>query len=250
MTEVVETALPALALRSPSHSRKRPLTEDDDLSDSTTLDNPVSTPKQAGGKRKIDIHYIQDKSKRHITFSKRKAGLLKKASELATLTNSELMLVICSPHGHTYSFATHKFQPILKQNPGKELIQACVQKRPDDSLGDEQLSESLNTSLLEPVEYSPITLGPIIEESSSFQPLLMTTESSLSTHFSLSETSLDMNTVFSQERIPSNSSSMSLFSHSSQLSSDSSTLTNLSDSLPLVSSIFTFYFYTFIVFNC
>ena len=31
------------------------------------------------GRRKIRIEYISDKSRRHITFSKRKAGIMKKA---------------------------------------------------------------------------------------------------------------------------------------------------------------------------
>lgn len=30
------------------------------------------------GRRKIQIAYIEDKSRRHITFSKRKAGIMKK----------------------------------------------------------------------------------------------------------------------------------------------------------------------------
>lgn len=33
------------------------------------------------GRRKIQIAYIEDKSRRHITFSKRKAGIMKKVSE-------------------------------------------------------------------------------------------------------------------------------------------------------------------------
>lgn len=32
------------------------------------------------GRRKIDIEYIEDKSKRHVSFTKRKAGLMKKVS--------------------------------------------------------------------------------------------------------------------------------------------------------------------------
>lgn len=32
-------------------------------------------------RRKIEIKFIQDKSRRHITFSKRKAGIMKKVSE-------------------------------------------------------------------------------------------------------------------------------------------------------------------------
>ena len=38
-------------------------------------------------RRKIDIKFIQDKSRRHITFSKRKAGIMKKVSA-SSLSNS------------------------------------------------------------------------------------------------------------------------------------------------------------------
>jgi MADS-box transcription factor len=50
--------------------RARPNGDDDDDDD------------EKGGKerRKIDIKFIQDKSRRHITFSKRKAGIMKKVS--------------------------------------------------------------------------------------------------------------------------------------------------------------------------
>ena len=36
-------------------------------------------------RRKIDIKFIQDKSRRHITFSKRKAGIMKKVRETRSL---------------------------------------------------------------------------------------------------------------------------------------------------------------------
>jgi pheromone receptor transcription factor len=35
-------------------------------------------------RRKIEIKFIQDKSRRHITFSKRKAGIMKKVSPVAS----------------------------------------------------------------------------------------------------------------------------------------------------------------------
>jgi hypothetical protein len=34
-----------------------------------------------GGRRKINIEFIENKSRRHVTFSKRKAGLIKKVGE-------------------------------------------------------------------------------------------------------------------------------------------------------------------------
>lgn len=50
--------------------------EDDDDDDEEEEDAP-KTGKRAG-RRKIKIEYIEDKSRRHITFSKRKSGIMKK----------------------------------------------------------------------------------------------------------------------------------------------------------------------------
>lgn len=50
----------------------------DELEDSDD-ERPRGDGKRAG-RRKIRIEYIGDKSRRHITFSKRKAGIMKKVS--------------------------------------------------------------------------------------------------------------------------------------------------------------------------
>lgn len=50
----------------------------DELEDSDD-DAPRSGEKRSG-RRKIKIEYIEDKSRRHITFSKRKAGIMKKVT--------------------------------------------------------------------------------------------------------------------------------------------------------------------------
>lgn len=50
--------------------RPRPAQDDDDDDDD----------KPGRERRKIEIKFIQDKSRRHITFSKRKAGIMKKVS--------------------------------------------------------------------------------------------------------------------------------------------------------------------------
>lgn len=59
--------------------RSRPNNEDDD-------DDEDNKPGRE--RRKIEIKFIQDKSRRHITFSKRKAGIMKKvrSSSLFFLT--------------------------------------------------------------------------------------------------------------------------------------------------------------------
>jgi MADS-box transcription factor len=51
--------------------RQRPSTADDDDDDDD---------KPGRERRKIEIKFITDKSRRHITFSKRKAGIMKKVS--------------------------------------------------------------------------------------------------------------------------------------------------------------------------
>jgi len=78
------------------------------------------------GKRKINIEFIEDKSRRHITFSKRKAGIMKKAYELSTLTGTQVLLLVASETGHVYTFATPKLQPLITKPEGKNLIQACL----------------------------------------------------------------------------------------------------------------------------
>jgi pheromone receptor transcription factor len=44
-------------------------------------------------RRKIKIEYIEDKSRRHITFSKRKAGIMKKVGFLRLSESSEYSFI-------------------------------------------------------------------------------------------------------------------------------------------------------------
>ncbi|ORX52789.1 SRF-TF-domain-containing protein [Hesseltinella vesiculosa] len=96
------------------------LTAEDDDSD----DN--KKPGKRNGRRKIKIEYIEDKTKRHITFSKRKAGIMKKAYELSTLTGTQVLLLVVSETGLVYTFTTPKLQPLVTQPEGKNLIQTCL----------------------------------------------------------------------------------------------------------------------------
>ncbi|KAK3954559.1 SRF-type transcription factor (DNA-binding and dimerization domain)-domain-containing protein [Pseudoneurospora amorphoporcata] len=97
--------------------RARPATADDDDDDD-----------EKGGRerRKIEIKFISDKSRRHITFSKRKAGIMKKAYELSVLTGTQVLLLVVSETGLVYTFTTPKLQPLVTKAEGKNLIQACL----------------------------------------------------------------------------------------------------------------------------
>ncbi|KAJ9155475.1 SRF-type transcription factor [Pleurostoma richardsiae] len=107
--------------------RPRPSTADDDDDDD-----------EKGGRerRKIEIKFISDKSRRHITFSKRKAGIMKKAYELSVLTGTQVLLLVVSETGLVYTFTTPKLQPLVTKAEGKNLIQACL-NAPEPNPGNE-----------------------------------------------------------------------------------------------------------------
>ena len=102
--------------------------------------------KKTKGRVKIETKYIQNKLRRYTTFSKRKAGIMKKvcffsclksfirsvkisslkAYELSVLTGTQVMLLVASETGHVYTFATKKLQPMITSETGKNLIRACL----------------------------------------------------------------------------------------------------------------------------
>lgn len=51
---------------------------------------------EKGGRerRKIEIKFIQDKSRRHITFSKRKAGIMKKVGSSHRASNHTILTIV------------------------------------------------------------------------------------------------------------------------------------------------------------
>ena len=102
--------------------------DDDEAEAEAAEDGPWSllqrSPPGGHGRRKIEIEYIEDKIRRHITFSKRKAGISKKAYELSRLTGAQVLLLISSERGQIYSFATPKLQPVRRAPRGDTLPRA------------------------------------------------------------------------------------------------------------------------------
>ncbi|KAK4999334.1 transcription factor of the MADS box [Elasticomyces elasticus] len=105
-----------------SRGIKRPRTSTANAAD----DDDDDDDKPGRERRKIEIKFIQDKSRRHITFSKRKAGIMKKAYELSVLTGTQVLLLVVSETGLVYTFTTPKLQPLVTKPEGKNLIQACL----------------------------------------------------------------------------------------------------------------------------
>jgi hypothetical protein len=59
-----------------------------------------------GKRRKIPMQFIEDSTKRSVTGSKRRAGVLKKIRQLNTLTGSSSLFVMITLNGKMYTFAS------------------------------------------------------------------------------------------------------------------------------------------------
>ncbi|CAF3299894.1 unnamed protein product [Rotaria socialis] len=101
--------------------------------------------KKTLGRVKIKMAYIDNKIRRYTTFSKRKTGIMKKAYELATLTGTEVMLLVASETGHVYTYATAKLQPMITSETGKALIQTCLAK--DEPIIEQVIDTPTTTTL-------------------------------------------------------------------------------------------------------
>ncbi|CAA0832345.1 AGAMOUS-like 29 [Striga hermonthica] len=65
---------------------------------------PPQGRKKSQGRRKIEMKLIADDNARTVTFSKRRAGLFKKATELSILCGAHIAIIIFSLRGRAYSF--------------------------------------------------------------------------------------------------------------------------------------------------
>ncbi|CAN8303622.1 unnamed protein product [Cochlearia groenlandica] len=69
------------------------------------------------GRRKIAIEKIKDRANLQVTFSKRRDGLFKKASELCTLCDAQVALIVFSPGQKVFSFGHPNVYSLLDRFP-------------------------------------------------------------------------------------------------------------------------------------
>ncbi|XP_039134136.1 MADS-box protein SOC1-like [Dioscorea cayenensis subsp. rotundata] len=67
------------------------------------------------GRGKTEMKRIENATSRQVTFSKRRNGLLKKAFELSVLCDAEVALVVFSPRGKLYEFASSSMQETINR---------------------------------------------------------------------------------------------------------------------------------------
>ncbi|KAG6436301.1 hypothetical protein SASPL_101195 [Salvia splendens] len=74
--------------------------------------------KKTQGKKKIEIKKIESLSNRRVTFSKRRLGLFKKASELCLLCETEIAIIVQSLGKHVHSFGHNSTDAVIDRYLG------------------------------------------------------------------------------------------------------------------------------------
>lgn len=69
--------------------------------------------KNTKGRQKIEMKKIEDEAHRLVSFSKRRSGIYKKASELRILCGVEVAFFVFSPSGKPYTFATSSIHSVM-----------------------------------------------------------------------------------------------------------------------------------------
>ncbi|XP_021804143.1 MADS-box protein FLOWERING LOCUS C-like [Prunus avium] len=67
------------------------------------------------GKKKISIEKIENKQSRLVTFSRRRNGLFKKAKDFSNLSGSSVAILVISPAGRRYTYASPSFDSVVDQ---------------------------------------------------------------------------------------------------------------------------------------
>ncbi|OEL20482.1 hypothetical protein BAE44_0018502 [Dichanthelium oligosanthes] len=76
---------------------------------------PRGTGRTSQGRKRIDIAFIKDPARRMVTFSKRKSGLLNKASELSLLCGARVAVIVFSAAGRPFEFGSPSLDHVLRR---------------------------------------------------------------------------------------------------------------------------------------
>ncbi|KAK6124082.1 hypothetical protein DH2020_042167 [Rehmannia glutinosa] len=71
------------------------------------------TEKKTMGRRKIEIRKIEKKTSLQVTFTKRRTGLFRKASELCVLCGAEIAILVQSPADKIFAFGHPSVEALI-----------------------------------------------------------------------------------------------------------------------------------------
>ncbi|XP_050890864.1 agamous-like MADS-box protein AGL62 [Lathyrus oleraceus] len=75
----------------------------------------MSSGRKGRGRQKIEMKKMSNESHLQVTFSKRRSGLFKKASELCTLCGIDIALVVFSPNEKVFSFGHPNIYTVINR---------------------------------------------------------------------------------------------------------------------------------------
>ncbi|KAL6905249.1 hypothetical protein ACP4OV_002850 [Aristida adscensionis] len=103
---------------------------------------------------KTEMKRIENATSRQVTFSKRRNGLLKKAFELSVLCDAEVALIVFSPRGKLYEFASaaslqktiDRYKTYTRDNVNNKTVQHDIQQVKADAISLANKLEALENS--------------------------------------------------------------------------------------------------------
>ncbi|KAG2407546.1 Agamous-like MADS-box protein [Vigna angularis] len=124
-----------------------------------TMDNPdfavamdrLKQPqkKKNTGRKKIVIKKIEKSSNKQVTFSKRRAGLFKKASELCILCNVNIAIIVFSPAEKLFCFGHPDVEGIVGRYLKGEKVLVASERRGSYEESNMQYEEAVKNLALE-----------------------------------------------------------------------------------------------------
>jgi hypothetical protein len=82
---------------------------------------PLGKGKKTKGRQPREIRLVEDEQSRQVTFSKRKAGVFKKASELSILCRANLAIVVFSKSDNAFAFGSPSVDAVLDGSAANEV---------------------------------------------------------------------------------------------------------------------------------
>ncbi|XP_056692083.1 agamous-like MADS-box protein AGL61 [Spinacia oleracea] len=113
----------------------------------------MAAKKESRGRQKIKMARIKNPSHRQVTFSKRRLGLFKKASEICPLCGIEAIIIVFSPGQKIFSFGYPDVESIVNRylsrstiSPGDEVLSASMEDLKKNIANQAMFLEKTNAS--------------------------------------------------------------------------------------------------------
>nr|GEZ22866.1 agamous-like MADS-box protein AGL62 [Tanacetum cinerariifolium] len=119
------------------------------------------------GRQKIPIKKIEKMTNRQVTFSKRRKGLFKKASELCVLTGAKMAILVQSPGERCYAFGHPSVDAVIHCNDNKGSTSVWSPNQPSVIKLNMQYAEVEKELEREKMKYKMIQQDKIGRSSSS-----------------------------------------------------------------------------------